>query len=568
MNVLSGGRGRVRALLAVVAGTAGLAVGTPPATAVDPDTFGDDPNAGTTLREAIAATPAGGSIALQAGTYELTGAALAADKDLTISGAGMDATTVKGSGTDGVFAVTGSLTISGLTVTGGRKLTGAISVAGGGGFTVGSYGTATNGHLIARRVKVTGNTAKQGAGVYVTLSAPPRSSAEFTDSVIVGNTATDPDTAPGRDGLGGGISAYGDVTLDRTAVVGNAADYGGGLNMWVNPKSTLRATNVTIGANTAAFNGGGVINGGDLTFDATTFAGNVAVGGPNVLNNGGALSVGSTIFAGAGRTCQTVSGTTTSRGFNIEEGTGCLAALASSDRRGVGADGLALVPMDVANKVYWFRLGPPSLARDTGPVSCALAVDQRGGPRPLYDRCDIGAIEEETVPVPPTPTPTPSPTPTSTPRPSPTPRPTATPTPTPFPVTVYTPTPTPTPTPGGGVGGEVVTGGVAGRIATTGNARVQRRGSRVSVRTGLTVRCPAGGASCAAAATVRRGRTALGTTRVRVKPGRSAALAVRLAGTGAAALRRGATVRLRIVVTVRRAGATTVDRSRTVRLKA
>ena len=68
---------------------------------------------------------------------------------------------------------------------------------------------------------------------------------------------------------------------------------------------------------------------------------------------------------------------------------------------------------------------------------------------------------------------------------------------------------------------------------------------------------------------VRRstGRATLGARRVRVKPGRSAALVVRLTSTGAAALPRGASVRLRIAVTLQRTDATTVERSRTVRLK-
>ena len=50
MNVLRGRRARVRAVLAMVAGTAGLALIASPALAVDPDTFVDDPNAGTSSR--------------------------------------------------------------------------------------------------------------------------------------------------------------------------------------------------------------------------------------------------------------------------------------------------------------------------------------------------------------------------------------------------------------------------------------------------------------------------------------------------------------------------------------
>ena len=266
---------------------------------------------------------------------------------------------------------------------------------------MGPFGKAMNGHLVADHVKVTGNRAVQGAGVYVTLSAALRSTASFTDSVIVANAATK---------FGGGIFAYGDVTLDRTAVVARR-HYGGGLNMWQSPKSTLKATNVTIGAN----------SGGERRRHHQR--GRSDVRRRHVRREHGRRRQEhpqqrrcdqrrSTIFAGAGKTCQVANnGTITSRGFNIEEGTSCLVALASSDRRNVSADGLALLPMDAANEVYWFRLGPPSLARDTGPTSCTLTVDQRNQPRPMYDRCDIGAIEEETVPVPPTPTPTPSPTP-------------------------------------------------------------------------------------------------------------------------------------------------------------
>ena len=105
---------------------------------------------------------------------------------------------------------------------------------------------------------------------------------------------------------------------------------------------------------------------------------------------------------------------------------------------------------------------------------------------------------------------------------------------------------------------------------TTGKAKVQRRRGRVSIRTGLTVRCAAGGAPCSASVKVRKatGGTSLGNARVSVTAGRSAALVVRALSTGAAALRRGAAVRVRIAVTLRRTDATTVERSRTVRLKA
>jgi hypothetical protein len=553
---------RVRVLLAPVVAAAGLAVAAPPALAVDPDTFADDPDAGVTLREAIAATP-GGTVTLQAGTYQLQ-SPLDVTAAVTIDGAGMDQTVVRGSGTSGVFGIAADVALADLTVTNGRRVSPSSpetgTAPGGGGILVGTYGATTAAHLVASRVKVTGNAANQGGGIYVTLTAPDRSSATLTDSVIVGNTAT---------AFGGGLSAFGDVTLTRTAVVGNGAKFGGGLNLWANPQSTLTASNVTIGGNEAGENGGGLISGGRLDFEFSTIAANKARGGTNFLLNGGGVTIGGSLLAGGGDTCRygAGGGAFTSRGFNVEQTRLCLKAPLATDRVNTGADALALLPLDLAAQVYWFRLGPPSLARDTGPEPCALTVDQRNQPRPRYDRCDVGAIEEETVPVPPTPTPTPSPTPSPAPRPSPTPRPTATPTPTPFPTVVFVPTPTPTAS--GGVGGDVQAGGLAARITTSGRARAVRRGRRVTVRTGLTVRCPAGGAACSATVRLRpaTGRTTLGSARVRVAAGGRAALTVRLSGASAEALR-GSGARVRIAVTVRRTDATDVSRSRTVRLRA
>ena len=95
-----------------------------PALAVDPDVLTDNPGDGVTLREAITATPAGGTINLQPGTYQVSLGAgvgnyednnasgdLDITKAVTINGAGADQTIIQSTNpgpVDGVFHVRNS----------------------------------------------------------------------------------------------------------------------------------------------------------------------------------------------------------------------------------------------------------------------------------------------------------------------------------------------------------------------------------------------------------------------------------------------------------------------------
>jgi uncharacterized repeat protein (TIGR01451 family) len=417
-------RARKAALATCLAvGTLGAAAS--PALATDPTTFSDNPGDGVTLREAIDATPAGGQINLAAGTYQLTqgGAVgvyddnnasgdLDVTKPVTIVGQGMDATVIRSANpgpVDGVFHVLSTLNISNLTVAGGlRPLSVASSeqrgFGAGGGFRVGSTGGAP-GTLLATRVKIAGNQAFQGAGVFVSGSAGTRSSATLTDSVVAGNLASN---------FGGGISAFGDVTLNRSGIIGNKSNAsGGGLFLWASPRATLTSTNSTIGANQANLHGGGLMTGGTLNFDFTTLAGNSAGGvGRNINFDGGTISFSNSLIAGsADNSCaNNAPGDISSGGFNIDQGQTCLPIgdangdgvadpAVAGDRINVPDTALNLVAPNPNAGVYWFGLGPGSAAIDTGSDFCFQPVDQRGVARPQGPRCDVGAIEQEPPPV-------------------------------------------------------------------------------------------------------------------------------------------------------------------------
>src|SRR6516162_9835034 len=76
------------------------------------------------LRDAIATTPAGGTVDFQpglTGTITLTSGQLGISEDLTIAGPGREVITVSGNNASRVFEVFGgtSVTLSGLTVTSG-----------------------------------------------------------------------------------------------------------------------------------------------------------------------------------------------------------------------------------------------------------------------------------------------------------------------------------------------------------------------------------------------------------------------------------------------------------------
>jgi parallel beta-helix repeat protein len=283
---------------------------------------------GGSLRQAILdANGAAGAdtITFQAGltgTITLTTGQLAITDSVDIQGPGAATITVSGNNASRVFYLyNGSallnVTISGLTVTGGNASIGAGMVnfdenltldgvtitgntaSGDGG---GLWADGFNMNLTIRNSTISGNTAgSDGGGIYVEDTGGPLL---IQNTVISGNQAADdgggiyfydPDnsitiensTISGNSagGLGGGIYLYdtdgGTHTIRGTTISGNRAAQGGGVFLY-DPDNPFSIENSTISGNQAtAGDGGGVYlyNSYDgITIRHTTIAGNSATG--------------------------------------------------------------------------------------------------------------------------------------------------------------------------------------------------------------------------------------------------------------------------------------------------
>ena len=190
------------------------------------------------LRQAIAITPAGGTVNFQPGlrgTITLTTGPLTIAKDLTIAGPGSSMITVSGNRASGVFSIGlfpsfVRVSLSGLTIADGR--------AGSGGGIENLTGTVTVDACILR-----GNSADFGGGIYNVAGT-----VTVTDnSILAGNSAGS---------TGGGIfNTFGTVNVTNSTLSGNSADggiisaaAGGGI---YNAGGTATITDSTLSSNSA-----------------------------------------------------------------------------------------------------------------------------------------------------------------------------------------------------------------------------------------------------------------------------------------------------------------------------
>jgi CSLREA domain-containing protein len=320
-----------------------------PAATITPNTTADELNAGgaCSLREAISS----------------------ANGDVAIGGC------PAGSGTDTIVLTGGSTYV--------RSLTGAnedanaaddldirtdplvIQVAGPGGAIIEGNGAPTGGRVIqildSVAVSISGVTIRNG-------------------NVGIGD--------------GGGIYAYGPLTLADSTVSGNVArDFGGGIEN--DFPSTL--TNVTLSGNSAGLSGGGIDNDeGKATLNNVTVTGNTADANADGSGSGGGVAGGivrNTIMAGnsdgsPGMGSQSPDcGGITSQGYNlIGNTTGCTFTVGAGDL--LGANPLLGPLADNGGPTFTHALLKGSPAID-GAGPGAAAADQRGVPR----SSDIGAYE-------------------------------------------------------------------------------------------------------------------------------------------------------------------------------
>ncbi|MCP5143382.1 MAG: DUF4347 domain-containing protein [Gammaproteobacteria bacterium] len=308
------------------------------------------------LREAVIAAnqdAAADTINLASATYTLTRAgdaeqsASTGDLDivnpLTIVGTGVDGSVINASAmNDRVFEVlaSGSLTLSGLTVTGGN----GDSYSGG---------------------------AVRNAGV---LSA--------TDVVFAANQIGNAD--------GGTIDSSGTTTLTRVSIIDSVANRGGALNI---TGGTTTVQNATFSNNTSAFDGGAIrIQAGTLNISFSTVAGNTATGGWGGALEiaGGTVNTKATIYAdNTSLYGGDIRGTLASQGLNIiENSAGITGGTAVNDF--LGSDPSLGTLTHSATGQYVHPIDASSIAADAG-VPLPPSTDQRNVTRD--GSADIGAYE-------------------------------------------------------------------------------------------------------------------------------------------------------------------------------
>ena len=226
-----------------------------------------DSGAGS-LRNAIATTPAGGTVDFTvAGTIVLAGE-IAITKNLTITGPGAKSVTINGNGAR-IFNVSGPVTvsISGLTLTGGQAPRGGA--------------IASNATLLLNGMRFNGNSASEGGGALHVY----RESGGGAGTATIHSTTFDANTVPGPSGVGGGAMLLEGIAATLAPLA--AAQ-----------KAALTLVNSTISGNLSggpsSVGGGVVYSIADVVLVSSTVAFNRA-GPPDAAASGANLHQGTAV---------------------------------------------------------------------------------------------------------------------------------------------------------------------------------------------------------------------------------------------------------------------------------
>ncbi len=226
------------------------------------------------------------------------------------------------------------------------------------------------------------------------------STLHIRDSAFLDNAAGD-GAALQAGGSGGAIYNAGLMTIIGSTLAGNRTGSGdpGGFGGAIYNEDTLGATNITVSGNRAESGGrgGGIANPGFLTLRHSTIASNHAAeaggidaAGPSTVLGHVLLAVNSADLDGPDGI-----GIIDSRGWNLIGNSSNLNLTNVLTGNQLDADA-ALEPLaDNGGPTWTHALGPASAARDAGDPSFAPppAADQRGFPRLMAPRIDIGAFE-------------------------------------------------------------------------------------------------------------------------------------------------------------------------------
>jgi predicted outer membrane repeat protein len=238
-------------------------------------------------------------------------------------------------------------------------------------------GISADGQITINRTRILGNEAAFSGGG---LSAS--GAVSVIQSTIAGNSAS----GGGFFSNGGGISASG-LSLVESTVSGNTADaQGGGVF------ASGSIVNSTISGNTSSTSGGGVSTSGTLSLLHVTIAANKAMAGGNGLDQFGSppeLSLQNTILANpSGTECAGLS-SPASRGNNIASDTSCGLG-AGGDKQTTNARIGPLANNGGPTRTHLPRVGSPAI---DAAANVGLIRDQRGVRRPKGRRPNIGSVE-------------------------------------------------------------------------------------------------------------------------------------------------------------------------------
>lgn len=339
----------------------------------------------------------------------------------------------------GVLTLTGSSVISNTAVRGGGGIdsyvngvivmhnsivaanTLSISLASTGG------GIATRGIVIAQNSAIRGNVSGSAGGLYLGTDGW----ASFLDSVIA-------DNATGDGGGAGIMLTNARMVMTRTSVTRNAVMYGNdGGGIEVSSSHAFIVDSAFVG-NTAA-GGAGIANSGWTTLTNVTLSGNVATAygggirnramlflhnvsiisntsgisltggtGGGIYAQSGSVSLRNTMLAGNANVLMPglspdCNGTLNSAGYSlIGNVASCAFIAATGDITNTDAKVKPLGDNGGPTPTHALMGGSPAINAGD-PAGCAapnggiLIADQRGSPRPLMGRCDIGAYEGGSV---------------------------------------------------------------------------------------------------------------------------------------------------------------------------
>lgn len=201
---------------------------------------------------------------------------------------------------------------------------------------------------------------------------------------------------------GGGILNQGKLTLQSSLIADNVGTEGAG---FANVGGNASLTNVTITENRAADDGGGIlVAGGKVKLKSVTISGNssdsdtdgAGDGAGFFVRGGGVVQLVNTLVAGnfdegsEAFDCAKLGGTITSQGHNIiGNANGCAYQRRNGDITNQPAQILDLIDNGGPTQTQALKKTSPAINKG---ASCG-GFDQRGVPRGMGGKCDIGAWE-------------------------------------------------------------------------------------------------------------------------------------------------------------------------------